>query len=567
MIGYNDRANLPDAIRSVLGQTLRHLEVVVVDDASTDGSAERGRADRSRGPAGPRGPAAREQRWLQPPAQRRAGAGPRAVRHVPRQRRRLRPARVQEPAAHRGAHRRRRRRRPGRPPAREHRASPAAGGRLDQAALHPACRLRGHPGEPRAVLRPAVDQQALPSRLPGPSRDPLPRGRALRGLAVLDQGLLSTPTASRWCPTSSTSGGSSAGRGGALDLAAALRDRQLPRPDRRAPDDGRLPARAGRRRPQGLQGLQVRPQRPAHLPVRPPAPRRGLPAVDAAAGRRLPRHGRRADAGDVRPGRADLRAHDPAAGPGRDAARRRLPALRLQALHPTGGTRRPRLLEREPPRRPGLPRGARRHGHGLAPAAVGPALPLQLAHLGQGAAWPAARRRDRAQPAGPHPARRAAAAGGLHPQPGAAGGPPPRPGLVVAAPRRPHRLHGRHRPGAQRPGGRRRRGCVGLEARDRLGRQDRHAAVQRRPGAGRRPPDPGAHPARRGRHGPPRAVRHHPDEPRAQAGRPTRVASRSPAGSTGRRCGCARPSSGGRARPRPGRPSRRRPTGCSVGCR
>ena len=40
VIGYNDRANLPQAIRSVLTQTLRHLEVVVVDDASTDGSPE-----------------------------------------------------------------------------------------------------------------------------------------------------------------------------------------------------------------------------------------------------------------------------------------------------------------------------------------------------------------------------------------------------------------------------------------------------------------------------------------------------------------------------------------------
>ena len=40
VIGYNDRANLPTAIRSVLDQTLRHLEVIVVDDASTDGSAE-----------------------------------------------------------------------------------------------------------------------------------------------------------------------------------------------------------------------------------------------------------------------------------------------------------------------------------------------------------------------------------------------------------------------------------------------------------------------------------------------------------------------------------------------
>lgn len=40
VIGYNDRTNLPGAIRSVLDQTLRHLEVVVVDDASTDGSAD-----------------------------------------------------------------------------------------------------------------------------------------------------------------------------------------------------------------------------------------------------------------------------------------------------------------------------------------------------------------------------------------------------------------------------------------------------------------------------------------------------------------------------------------------
>lgn len=40
VIGYNDRTNLPRAIRSVLDQTLRHLDVVVVDDASTDGSAD-----------------------------------------------------------------------------------------------------------------------------------------------------------------------------------------------------------------------------------------------------------------------------------------------------------------------------------------------------------------------------------------------------------------------------------------------------------------------------------------------------------------------------------------------
>lgn len=40
VICYNDRANLPRAVRSVLSQSLRHLEVVVVDDASTDGSAD-----------------------------------------------------------------------------------------------------------------------------------------------------------------------------------------------------------------------------------------------------------------------------------------------------------------------------------------------------------------------------------------------------------------------------------------------------------------------------------------------------------------------------------------------
>ena len=40
VIGYNDRANLPQAIRSVLDQSLRNLEVLVVDDCSTDGSAD-----------------------------------------------------------------------------------------------------------------------------------------------------------------------------------------------------------------------------------------------------------------------------------------------------------------------------------------------------------------------------------------------------------------------------------------------------------------------------------------------------------------------------------------------
>ena len=40
VICYNDRERLPKAIRSVQEQTLRHLEIVVVDDASTDGSAD-----------------------------------------------------------------------------------------------------------------------------------------------------------------------------------------------------------------------------------------------------------------------------------------------------------------------------------------------------------------------------------------------------------------------------------------------------------------------------------------------------------------------------------------------
>ena len=40
VIGYNDRANLPNAIRSVLDQTLRNLEVIVVDDCSTDDSVD-----------------------------------------------------------------------------------------------------------------------------------------------------------------------------------------------------------------------------------------------------------------------------------------------------------------------------------------------------------------------------------------------------------------------------------------------------------------------------------------------------------------------------------------------
>lgn len=40
VIVYNDAARLPRAVGSVLGQSLRNVEVVIVDDASTDGTAE-----------------------------------------------------------------------------------------------------------------------------------------------------------------------------------------------------------------------------------------------------------------------------------------------------------------------------------------------------------------------------------------------------------------------------------------------------------------------------------------------------------------------------------------------
>ncbi|WP_406477109.1 CDP-glycerol glycerophosphotransferase family protein [Streptomyces sp. NBC_01615] len=40
VIVYNDAARLPTAVRSVLGQTLRSVEIVIVDDRSTDGSYE-----------------------------------------------------------------------------------------------------------------------------------------------------------------------------------------------------------------------------------------------------------------------------------------------------------------------------------------------------------------------------------------------------------------------------------------------------------------------------------------------------------------------------------------------
>src|SRR3954453_15687852 len=40
VIGYNDAEHLPAAVRSVMRQTLRDLEIIVVDDASTHAMPE-----------------------------------------------------------------------------------------------------------------------------------------------------------------------------------------------------------------------------------------------------------------------------------------------------------------------------------------------------------------------------------------------------------------------------------------------------------------------------------------------------------------------------------------------
>ena len=206
VIGYNDRANLPQAIRSVLDQTPAQPRGPRRRRLLHRRLGRRRRRDRPRGPAGHRGAAAGEQRRLQPAAQRRHRPGPRAVRDVPRQRRRVRAARLQEPAAQ--------------PPSAPAPTSwPGGSSRvnltrdqrdaLGQEAVHRPGRLPRRPGEPDAVLRPAVHQQDLPARVPGPARHPVPGGRALRGLAVLDRGLLPGRDASRSSRTSSTTGGSS----------------------------------------------------------------------------------------------------------------------------------------------------------------------------------------------------------------------------------------------------------------------------------------------------------------------------------------------------------------------
>jgi CDP-glycerol glycerophosphotransferase len=77
VICYNDATHLPAAVRSVTRQTLRDLEIFIVDDASTDASPQ---------VAARLAAARQQQRRVQPAAQRRSRAGERSLRHVRRQR-------------------------------------------------------------------------------------------------------------------------------------------------------------------------------------------------------------------------------------------------------------------------------------------------------------------------------------------------------------------------------------------------------------------------------------------------------------------------------------------------
>ncbi len=82
----------------------------------------------------------------------------------------------------------------------------------------------------------------------------------------------------------------------------------------------------------------------------------------------------------VLPGRAGLRAHDPATRRGGDAEHGRLPPVRLQALDRPGRARRAGVLVRKVPRHPGGPRRHGRHRDGVPSAAVRPARPAQPRH-------------------------------------------------------------------------------------------------------------------------------------------------------------------------------------------
>ncbi|GAA3060798.1 hypothetical protein GCM10020000_49890 [Streptomyces olivoverticillatus] len=86
VIVYNDAVRLPRAVRSVLGQSLRNLEVIVVDDCSTDDTFTAARELTEADPPGALPAAAVQQRRLRRAAQRRHRRRPRTPCHVPRQR-------------------------------------------------------------------------------------------------------------------------------------------------------------------------------------------------------------------------------------------------------------------------------------------------------------------------------------------------------------------------------------------------------------------------------------------------------------------------------------------------
>ena len=225
VIGYNDRANLPQAIRSVLDQSLRNLEVLVVDDCSTDGSAEVAEEiaredprvtvvrlpENSGGCSKPRNVGIDRARapyvmFLDSDdvyerhacknlllSAERTGADVVAGQVV----------RVNLTRDRRAA--------------------------LGQEAVHRPGGLPRRPREPDAVLRPALDQQDLPAGVPGPARHPVPGGRALRGLAVLDGGLLPGRD-DRGHPERRLLLADRRGRRGGVDHPAAQRVRELPGP-------------------------------------------------------------------------------------------------------------------------------------------------------------------------------------------------------------------------------------------------------------------------------------------------------------------------------------------------
>ena len=147
---------------------------------------------------------------------------------------------------------------------------------------------------------------------------------------------------------------------------------------------------------------------------------------------------------------------------------------------------------------------------------------------------------QRPQPAGPHPAGRRPHAGRRGPQPGPDGA-AAHAGAGVAARGRPDHVRRRGRPLARRRGAGPDRRRVGPQARDRLGRTHRVAALQRRPGAGADRPGAGPQPPRRPRHGPPGGVRHDPAEPGVQAGAGRRSR---PGGGPAELGGAARPQGG-----------------------